>query len=113
MRGADLIRGLALADQVNHTRTLVINFGDEHALLEREESDVINAAADVRLKDASSVSAMVTAVIRLKSVLHEVLDEFEVVFTSLSDQYLCFRHFVLLCRTTTLFGVCVARRFML
>src|SRR3989344_2545394 len=96
---------------MNHARTLAIHLGNEHALLKRKEAEAINTTTDVCFKDALCVGAVVAAVVRFKSVLHEVLDKFEIVFASLSDQYISVSHFDLLCRATTSLEVCVARRF--
>src|SRR3989344_4064401 len=95
-----------------HSRAFAVHFRDEHTLLEREETKTINATTDVRIKDAPCVSAMIAAVIRLKSVLHEILDPCKITFTCLSDQYVFVSHFDLLCRAITSLEVCVARRLM-
>lgn len=65
------------------------HLSDEHVLRSREVPDIVDAALNVRVEDASCVSAVVTAIERAESSLHEVGDPLEIAISRWTNDDAC------------------------
>lgn len=77
---------------MNHPGSSAVNLGNIHPLFEGKESEPVNAASDVRIKDALGVRSVISAVVRFEGVLHEILDPFEIVGPGFTNKGLALRH---------------------
>ena len=83
---ADLVRRLTFTDHVDDSCSDTVHLKDGHVLFEREKSNMIVTASDMRIEDTSRMCAVIAPVVRFKSIMHEFGDPLEIVCLCVTNQ---------------------------